>query len=125
MRRFILTGTPGSGKTSVIMELEKLGHAVIHEAATDVISQEQAKGIEKPWEEPDFVDQITYKKSDRWMPLEICNFTTGRLFAPILLVNIYPIGKTSNLSLHLYFLMKLIVASKTAFIRTGYSFLKI
>lgn len=28
MRRFILTGTPSSGKTSVIMELEKLGHAV-------------------------------------------------------------------------------------------------
>ena len=60
MRRFIFTGTPGSGKTSVIKELEKLGHAVIHEAATDVISIEQAMGIEKPWEEPEFVDQITH-----------------------------------------------------------------
>lgn len=45
-KRFILTGTPGSGKTSVIKELEKLGHAVIHEAATDVISIEQAKGCD-------------------------------------------------------------------------------
>ncbi len=66
-RRFIFTGTPGSGKTSVIRELEKLGHAVIHEAATDVIAQEQAKGIEKPWEEPEFVDQITYMQKERQM----------------------------------------------------------
>ena len=65
MRRFIFTGTPGSGKTSVVRELEKLGHAVIHEAATDVIAQEQAKGIEKPWEGPDFVDQITFMQKER------------------------------------------------------------
>lgn len=49
MRLFIITGTPGSRKTSVIKELEKLGHAAIHEAATDVISEEQANGIEKPF----------------------------------------------------------------------------
>ena len=67
VKRFIFTGTPGSGKTSVILELEKLGHAVIHEAATDVISQEQAKGMEKPWEEPDFVDQITHMQKKRQM----------------------------------------------------------
>lgn len=67
MRRFIFTGTPGSGKTSVIKELEKLGHAVIHEAATDVISIEQAMGIEKPWEEPEFVDQITHMQKERQM----------------------------------------------------------
>lgn len=66
-KRFILTGTPGSGKTSVIKELEKLGHAVIHEAATDVISIEQAKGLERPWEEPDFVDQITHMQKKRQM----------------------------------------------------------
>lgn len=67
VKRFILTGTPGSGKTSVIKELEKLGHAVIHEAATDVISQEQAKGMKKPWEEPNFVDQITHMQKERQM----------------------------------------------------------
>ncbi|GAJ46885.1 hypothetical protein HE1_01227 [Holospora elegans E1] len=66
-KRFIFTGTQGSGKTSVIRELEKLGHAVIHEAATDVIAQEQAKGIEKLWEEPEFVDQITYMQKERQM----------------------------------------------------------
>jgi len=67
IKRFILTDTPGSGKTSVIRELEKLGHAVIHEAATDVIAQEQAKGCDAPWEEPDFVDQITYMQKERQM----------------------------------------------------------
>jgi predicted ATPase len=67
IKRFILTGTPGSGKTSVIRELEKLGHAVIHEAATDVISQEQAKGMKKPWEEPEFVDKITLMQKERQM----------------------------------------------------------
>jgi len=67
IKRFILTGTPGSGKTSVIRELEKFGHAVIHEAATDMIAQEQAKGIEKPWEEPEFVDQIVRMQKERQM----------------------------------------------------------
>lgn len=66
-KRFIFTGTPGSGKTSCLKELEKLGHTVIHESATDVISQEQAKGLERPWEEPDFVDQITHMQKKRQM----------------------------------------------------------
>lgn len=64
-KRFIFTGTPGGGKTSVIMELEKLGHAVIHEAATDIISQEQAKGIKKPWDDPEFIDKITLLQKER------------------------------------------------------------
>lgn len=33
-KSFIFNSTPGSGKTSVIIELEKLDHAVIHEAGT-------------------------------------------------------------------------------------------
>ena len=42
-KRFIFTGTPGSGKTSVILALEKLGYVVVPESATDVIAEEQAK----------------------------------------------------------------------------------
>ena len=67
MRRFIFTGTPGSGKTSCLKELKKLGHTVIHEAATDIISQEQAKDIKKPWEEPKFVDKIMHMQKERQM----------------------------------------------------------
>ena len=67
IKRFIFTGTPGSGKTSVIVELEKLGYVVVPESATDVISQEQAKGIERPWEEPEFVDKIVLTQKSRQM----------------------------------------------------------
>lgn len=66
-KRFIFTGTPCSGKTSVIVELEKLGHAIIHESATDVIAQSQAKGNMRPWEQPDFVDKIVLAQKSRQM----------------------------------------------------------
>lgn len=69
-KRFIFTGTPGSGKTSVIQELEKLRHVVIHESATDVIAQEQTKGIMHPWEHHDFVDKIVRMQKSRQMNTE-------------------------------------------------------
>lgn len=65
IRRFVLTGTPGSGKTSVIKELEKSCYAVIHEAATDVINQRQANGCDAPWEENEFINQITHMQKER------------------------------------------------------------
>lgn len=52
MRRFILTGTPGSGKTALLRRLEIDGHAVVEEAATDVIALRQAEEIDEPWREP-------------------------------------------------------------------------
>lgn len=67
VKRFILTGTPGSGKTSVINALEKHAYSVIHESATDVIAQAQAKGIERPWEELDFTDKIVRMQKERQM----------------------------------------------------------
>lgn len=70
-KRFILTGAPGSGKTAVIRELEKLGHAVVHEAATDVIAVEQKKfrksssGNRRPWDHPHFIDKIIVLQMQR------------------------------------------------------------
>jgi predicted ATPase len=58
MRRYILTGTPGSGKTALLRRLEVDGYAVVEEAATDVIALRQAQGTEEPWREPAFIDQI-------------------------------------------------------------------
>lgn len=58
MRRFILTGAPGSGKTVVLRELERRGFGVVEEAATDVIALEQARGVPEPWRSPAFLDTI-------------------------------------------------------------------
>lgn len=58
MKRYILTGAPGAGKTSLIKALESQGFSVVHEAATDIIFSEQASGVIAPWEHPDFIEQI-------------------------------------------------------------------
>jgi predicted ATPase len=58
MRRFILTGTPGAGKTAILRQLEFDGFGVIEEAATDVIALEQAKGVAEPWLDPVFIDKV-------------------------------------------------------------------
>ena len=59
MRRFILTGTPGCGKTALIRQLELDGFGVVEEAATDVIAAAHANGIEEPWRNPQFIETIT------------------------------------------------------------------
>lgn len=58
MSNYILTGTPGSGKTAILRQLELHGRAVVEEAATDVIALHHALGNREPWREPDFVDRI-------------------------------------------------------------------
>jgi predicted ATPase len=58
MRRFILTGTPGAGKTAVLRQLQIEGFGVVEEAATDIIALEQAEGVAEPWLKPDFIDKV-------------------------------------------------------------------
>ncbi len=60
MRRYILTGTPDSGKTSILHELKRLGYCVVEEAATDVIALEQMRGNLEPHLRPDFIDAIVH-----------------------------------------------------------------
>jgi predicted ATPase len=55
---YVLTGTPGSGKTAIVRALEQDGFAVVEEAATDVIALEQARGHAEPWASPGFTDKI-------------------------------------------------------------------
>jgi len=38
MKRYILTGTPGAGKTVLLRALELRGYVVIEESATDFIA---------------------------------------------------------------------------------------
>lgn len=58
MKRFILTGPPGAGKTAIIRQLELDGFGVVEEAATDVIALAQARGIAEPWTQPSFIDSV-------------------------------------------------------------------
>ncbi len=58
MPAYILTGTPGSGKTAVLRMLEAAGYLVVEEAATDVIALNQALGRDQPWDDPAFIDDI-------------------------------------------------------------------
>ena len=65
MRRFIITGAPGAGKTAIIRLLELDGFSVIEEAATDVIAAEHVLGRDEPWKDPLFIDVIARLQRDR------------------------------------------------------------
>ena len=65
MRRFVITGAPGAGKTSIIRQLELDGFSVVEEAATDVIAAAQARGTVEPWTHPSFIDAIARLQRDR------------------------------------------------------------
>jgi predicted ATPase len=58
MKRYIVTGAPGAGKTAIIRQLETDGFGVVEEAATDVIGLWHAKGITEPWTHPEFIEAI-------------------------------------------------------------------
>lgn len=58
MKRYVLTGAPGAGKTAVLRQLELDGFSVVEEAATDIIALWQANGIAEPWTWPQFIDTI-------------------------------------------------------------------
>ena len=58
MRRYVLTGTPGAGKTSILGALAELGHVVVEEAATAVIARAQARGDAEPWTRASFIEEI-------------------------------------------------------------------
>ena len=64
MRRFIITGAPGAGKTAIIRQLELDGFSVVEEAATDVIAAAQAQGRE-PWTHSSFIDIVANLQRDR------------------------------------------------------------
>ena len=58
MKRYILTGAPGAGKTAVIRQLEIDGFSLVEEAATDLIALWQAQGTAEPWTCPGFIDAV-------------------------------------------------------------------
>jgi len=65
MRRFIITGAPGAGKTAIVRQLELDGFSVVEEAATDVIAAAHAQGTVELWRHPSFIDTIAHLQMDR------------------------------------------------------------
>lgn len=71
MKRYILTGAPGCGKTSLIRALEMTGASVVNEAATDIIAYRQMQGDMAPWESADFIDDVIHLQKHR--QLDMCS----------------------------------------------------
>jgi predicted ATPase len=65
LRRFVITGAPGAGKTAILRQLELDGFSVVEEAATDIIAVEHAQGTIEPWRHPSFIDAIAHLQRDR------------------------------------------------------------
>ncbi|WP_327003642.1 AAA family ATPase [Dactylosporangium sp. NBC_01737] len=65
MRRYIITGAPGAGKTTILAALRGRGYAVVEEAATDVNLRLQALGRDQAWRDPEFIDAITLLQRER------------------------------------------------------------
>jgi predicted ATPase len=65
VRRYVITGAPGAGKTTILAALHERGHAVVPEAATDVIAQRQAAGTAEPWQDEDFLDAVAQLQRER------------------------------------------------------------
>src|SRR3954453_17913924 len=65
MKRYIITGAPGSGKTAIIRHLELDGFSVVEEAATDVIAVAQLRGIAESWKNQTFINEIVRFQRER------------------------------------------------------------
>jgi predicted ATPase len=66
--RYIVTGAPGAGKTTILAALRSRGYAVVDEAVTDLIAARQATGGDQPWDTPDgpqFLDVIVDLQRER------------------------------------------------------------
>jgi predicted ATPase len=65
VRRYIITGAPGAGKTTILALLRDRGYAVVDEAATDIIAGHHAEGREEPWQDGSFINEITHLQRER------------------------------------------------------------
>ena len=57
-KKYVLSGGPGSAKSSILLGLEQRGEYVVREAAEDYIRYRHAQGQMQPWVEEDFQDKI-------------------------------------------------------------------
>ncbi|MFG2803448.1 ATP/GTP-binding protein [Streptomyces pseudovenezuelae] len=65
MRRYVLTGTPDAGQTSILRWVADHGHEVVEEAATAVIARAQAQREGEPWTRASFIDEVVELQKQR------------------------------------------------------------
>ena len=58
MKRIVLTGGPGAGKTSLLLALRARGHAVVHESARAIIQERRERGLSPRPEPLEFAREI-------------------------------------------------------------------
>jgi predicted ATPase len=63
-RNYVLTGTPGAGKTTLIGRLRDLGHPVVEESFMRVWRRLRAEGCADPLAEESFLDQVVELQSE-------------------------------------------------------------
>ncbi len=83
-KRYVVTGAPGAGKTSLLRALQERHWSVVEEAATDVIAREQATGRDEPWADSDFISrsQRSSGSDSSVQPMSMCSSTTAHRCAP-------------------------------------------
>src|SRR3989344_138997 len=57
-KKYVLTGGPSAGKSSILIGLEFSGESVVNEVATDYIRYMQAQFKPEPWTESNFQNMI-------------------------------------------------------------------
>lgn len=61
--KYVITGGPGFGKTSIINELEKLGYCSVHEVSRSIIREQIDKnGDILPWKNLDTFSRIVFER---------------------------------------------------------------
>ncbi|CAM1343183.1 AAA family ATPase [Tenacibaculum amylolyticum] len=64
MKRYIITGAPSTGKTTLINALEQNGHIVFEEVSRKVIRvQQQTNGNKTPWEDVTGFTKLVYQQT--------------------------------------------------------------
>lgn len=74
-KRIVITGGPGSGKTTLIQYLETEGHAVMHEVSREIILQAKKEGIDQLFlEDPIlFSQRLLDGRLEQFKAAEDCN----------------------------------------------------